>query len=60
MPIISYLIVFAVGTLFGFIIPVFTINTLGEDSYLKPLLVEEQCAKYDETSGKFTIKNLKD
>jgi len=52
------LLIFVIGFFFGFITPVFTINTLGEDSYIKPLLIKEQCGEYNQTNGEFVIHNL--
>lgn len=34
-----------------------TIHTLGEDSYLKPKLIEMQCAIYDKVTGDFILEN---
>ena len=35
------------------------IHTLGEDSYLKPLLIKEECARYDKNTGEYIIQNLR-
>jgi hypothetical protein len=34
------------------------IHTLGNDIYLKPKLIEMQCAEYNQTSGDFELRNL--
>jgi hypothetical protein len=33
-------------------------DTLGNDTYLKPKLIELQCAEYNQTSGEFELRNL--
>lgn len=52
------LITFLIGFLFGFILPVFTTHTLGEDSHIKTVLIKEQCKEYNQTTGRFVIYNL--
>jgi hypothetical protein len=52
---------FIVGMLIGFAISFVIISSgysIGDDTYLKPKLIELQCAEYNQTSGDFELRNL--
>ena len=52
---------FIVGMLIGFAITFGIMSswyTVGDDTYLKPKLIEMQCAEYNQTSGDFVLRNL--
>jgi hypothetical protein len=58
MPVLFILVGMVIGMVItGFIIAT-SVYTLGEDSYLKPKLIEMQCAEYNQTSGDFELRNL--
>ena len=57
MPVIFMLFGMLIGMIITLILSI-EIHSLGEDSYLKPKLIEMQCAEYNQTSGDFILRNL--
>jgi hypothetical protein len=56
--IIAFIVGITIGVMLKMALVVNYQHTLGEDSYLMPKLIKEQCGRYDMTNGDFIIENL--
>ena len=57
MPVVSTLFGVVIGMIITLIVSLSSYS-LGEDGYLKPKLIELQCAEYNQTTGEFELRNL--